>query len=86
MESSKQRLVTDLRRNGEEAVARLMGISEANFLEGRYENGSWQALRIWNGDQTDRGLNFKGSHPEVIRIRLHAIELYDRSVARPGPN
>jgi hypothetical protein len=54
--------------------------------EGRYVNGSWQALRIWNGDQTDRGLNFKGSHPEVIRIRLHAIELYDRSVARPGPN
>jgi hypothetical protein len=54
--------------------------------EGRYVNGSWQALRIWNGDQTDRGLNFKGSHPEVVRIRLHTIELYDRSVARPGPN
>ena len=52
--------------------------------EGRYVNGSWQALRIWNGDQTDRGLNFKGSHPEVVRIRLHTIDLYDRSVARPG--
>jgi hypothetical protein len=54
--------------------------------EGRYENGAWQALRIWNGDQTDRGLNFKGSRPEIVRIRLHAIELYDRSVARPGSN
>jgi hypothetical protein len=54
--------------------------------EGRYENGAWQALRIWNGDQTDRGLNFKGSRPEIVRIRLHAIELHDRSVARPGSN
>ena len=53
--------------------------------EGRYVNGSWQASRIWNGDQTDRGLNFKGSHPDVVRIRLHTIDLYDRSVARPGP-
>ncbi len=51
--------------------------------EGRYVNGSWQALRIWNGDQTDRGLQFKGSHPEVVRIRLHTIELHDRSVAPP---
>ncbi len=53
--------------------------------EGGYVNGVWQALRIWNGDQTDRGLNFKSAHPEVVRIRLHTIELYDRNVARPGP-
>lgn len=53
--------------------------------EGRYVNGSWQASRIWNGDQTDRGLNFKGNHPDVVLIRLHTIDLYDRSVARPGP-
>jgi len=51
--------------------------------EGRYVNNAWQALRIWNGDQTDRGLQFKGSHPEVVRICLHTIELYDRIVARP---
>jgi hypothetical protein len=47
--------------------------------EGRYVDGSWQALRIWNGDQTDRGLNFKGLNTAVVRIRLHALELYERS-------
>jgi hypothetical protein len=52
--------------------------------EGGYVKGSWQALRTWNGDQTDRGLNFKSARPEVVRIRLHTIELYDRSAARPG--
>ena len=28
--------------------------------EGRYENGIWHFVRIWNGDQTDYGLNFTG--------------------------
>ncbi|MGH9504113.1 MAG: DUF5597 domain-containing protein [Terriglobales bacterium] len=51
--------------------------------EGRYVDGSWQALRVWNGDQTDRGLNFKGENTAVVRIRLHTLELYDRS-AVPG--
>ena len=37
--------------------------------EGTYENGQWHMTRLWNGDQTDRGLNFR--HPgAVIRIRL----------------
>lgn len=26
--------------------------------EGTYVNGKWKFLRIWNGDQTDYGLNF----------------------------
>jgi beta-galactosidase GanA len=37
--------------------------------EGRYENGNWHFLRIWNGDQTDWGLNFKHV-PYVLRVKL----------------
>ena len=37
--------------------------------EGVYENGDWKFLRIWNGDQTDWGLNFKSS-PQVLRVKL----------------
>ena len=44
--------------------------------QGQYTQGTWQTTRIWNGDQTDRGLNFKQSQPEVVRIRLHAIPLH----------
>lgn len=36
--------------------------------EGRYENGAWKFLRIWNGDQTDRGLNFR--HPGTTAVRV----------------
>lgn len=37
--------------------------------EGKYENGDWKMRRLWNGDQTDRGLNFKHGG-EVVRISL----------------
>jgi beta-galactosidase GanA len=37
--------------------------------EGRYENGRWIFRRLWNGDQTDWGLNFIGP-PRVLRVRL----------------
>ena len=44
--------------------------------EGTYENGVWKTARIWNGDQTDRGLNFReGDHGQVVRIRLHSLPL-----------
>ncbi|MGC2391585.1 MAG: DUF5597 domain-containing protein [Candidatus Acidiferrum sp.] len=36
---------------------------------GTYENGVWKMLRLLNGDETDRGLNFH-QEPEVVRIRL----------------
>ena len=52
--------------------------------EGRYVNGSWQSARIWNGDQTDRGLNFRDANPPIVRIRLHELPLYDSSVAASG--
>jgi beta-galactosidase GanA len=37
--------------------------------EGTYENGVWKPVRLWNGDETDRGLQFRQAN-EVIRIRL----------------
>ncbi len=37
--------------------------------EGHYENGKWVFERVWNGDQTDYGLNFT-TLPEVLRVKL----------------
>jgi hypothetical protein len=38
--------------------------------EGVYVDGVWKSIRLLNGDQTDRGLNF-GPHPEsAVRVRL----------------
>lgn len=37
--------------------------------EGRYVDGRWQVLRVWNGDQTDYGLNLT-SAPQWLRVKL----------------
>jgi beta-galactosidase GanA len=37
--------------------------------EGTYENGVFKPIRIWNGDQTDWGLNFTSS-PVALRVML----------------
>jgi beta-galactosidase GanA len=37
--------------------------------EGHYENGKWVFERVWNGDQTDYGLNFTGQ-PQVLRVKM----------------
>jgi beta-galactosidase GanA len=37
--------------------------------EGQYDHGKWIFKRIWNGDQTDSGLNFSGLS-QVLRVRL----------------
>jgi hypothetical protein len=37
--------------------------------EGTYVDGKWKFLRIWNGDQTDYGLNFT-SQPQVLKVTL----------------
>ncbi len=50
--------------------------------EGQYVDGVWQATRTLNGDQTDRGLNFRGSNPSLVRIHLHILPLYDDAVHR----
>jgi beta-galactosidase GanA len=37
--------------------------------EGTYVDGKWKFVRIWNGDQTDYGLNFT-SAPQVLRVTV----------------
>jgi beta-galactosidase GanA len=37
--------------------------------EGTYQGGKFRATRIWNGDQTDWGLNFS-SAPQVLHVTL----------------
>jgi hypothetical protein len=37
--------------------------------QGVYENGTWKPLRLWNGDETDRGLCFHDK-PEVVHLRM----------------
>jgi beta-galactosidase GanA len=37
--------------------------------EGTYENGQWKFIRVWNGDQTDYGLNFS-SAVQMLRVKL----------------
>jgi hypothetical protein len=37
--------------------------------QGSYENGEWKSQRLWNGDETDRGLCFH-EKPEVVRVKL----------------
>jgi hypothetical protein len=51
--------------------------------EGNYKQGTWQTTRIWNGDQTDRGLTFRANNTEVVRIRLHSIPLYEQAEKTP---
>lgn len=38
--------------------------------EGSYEEGTWKPKRLWNGDETDRGLQFHADDPAVLRVRL----------------
>jgi len=37
--------------------------------QGTYENGAWKPLRLWNGDETDRGLCFYAK-PMVVRLTM----------------
>lgn len=37
--------------------------------EGRFEGGAFKPARIWNGDETDWGLNF-ATGPEIVRVSL----------------
>ena len=40
--------------------------------EGAYQDGEFKPIRIWNGDQTDWGLNFT-SAPQALRVTLGAF-------------
>jgi hypothetical protein len=49
--------------------------------EGQYFDSAWTPSRILNGDQTDRGLNFRGQSAQpLVHIRLHTLPLYDDAV------
>lgn len=37
--------------------------------QGTYENGVWKPVRLWNGDETDRGLCFH-EKPYVVRVTM----------------
>jgi hypothetical protein len=37
--------------------------------EGRFVDGAWRAYRLWNGDQTDYGLNFSDT-PQLLNVKL----------------
>jgi hypothetical protein len=37
--------------------------------QGSYENGVWKPIKLWNGDEVDRGLCFH-HQPEVVRVLL----------------
>jgi hypothetical protein len=38
--------------------------------EGTYQNGVWKPVRLWNGDETDRGLQFREGDNTVVRVRV----------------
>lgn len=38
--------------------------------EGVFQNGAWKAVRLWNGDETDRGLQFHEAEPTAVYVRL----------------
>lgn len=37
--------------------------------EGRFDGTTWVASRLWNGDETDYGLNF-GGKGSLLRVKL----------------
>jgi beta-galactosidase GanA len=50
--------------------SRRLKMQFARVEEGHFqEDGTWKFLRIWNGDQTDWGLNLT-SAPQLLRVRL----------------
>ncbi len=51
------------------AVAAAKSRDYLRVEEGTYEKGKFKFLRLWNGDQTDWGLNFT-STPQVLRVKL----------------
>jgi beta-galactosidase GanA len=50
------------------------GADQQPFMTARveeviYEQGEWKFVRVWNGDQTDWGLNFNDT-PQVLRVKF----------------
>lgn len=52
------------------ALGKVNGLIFARVEEGHYDaNGRWVFERVWNGDQTDYGLNFT-TRQQLLRVRL----------------
>jgi len=45
------------------------GVTFDRVEEGRFEDGEWIMDRVWNGDQTDYGLNFT-DRPRALRVKV----------------
>jgi len=45
------------------------GLIFASVEEGEYRDGKWKRSRVWNGDQTDYGLNLT-DEPRWLKVRL----------------
>jgi hypothetical protein len=43
----------------------MLRVEEGSFAE----DGIWKMTRVWNGDQTDYGLNFT-AQPVLLRVKL----------------
>lgn len=59
----------DARVNFEPASKKSGHMQILRAEEGRYENSNWKFLRLWNGDETDFGLNFT-HQGKVVRVKL----------------
>jgi hypothetical protein len=46
----------------------VLRVEEGSFAP----DGEWVTTRIWNGDQTDYGINFTGT-PVMLRVTLAAL-------------
>ncbi len=63
----------------EPASATTKGDQQLEILraeQGTYLNGVWQPSRIWNGDQTDRGLQFPAGNKNIVQVRLGSLPLH----------
>jgi hypothetical protein len=38
--------------------------------EGSFQSGVWKTIRLLNGDETDRGLQFHADDPVVVRVKV----------------
>ncbi|MEP6869243.1 MAG: DUF5597 domain-containing protein [Novosphingobium sp.] len=65
-------IVTGFRSRISFGLAHPAGLESMMILrveEGRFENGKWIFRRVWNGDETDYGLNFT-DRDQVLRVKL----------------
>jgi beta-galactosidase GanA len=67
--SANEFLVTGYRARVTFGSAKGERFMMARVEEGHFENGQWVFDRLWNGDQTDYGLNLT-TLPQVLKVKL----------------